>query len=153
MNFASQQTGRVLNQAVGMLCLVLLAGAAQARESQDLEAHLCKLTSRAATGTTTRQVRSVRIEAGSADGTCSVYYSKGATTELMGSHRAVSACRAIARTIRSNLEASRWSCRAVASSRSLLSAELSRTELAPAPSAEMAIGSQPSSGAQGTQRR
>lgn len=65
-----------------------------------------------------KDVRTIRIlPEGQTTDKCMITYSKGASEEVVGTHRSASSCSSILKNIQYNLEASKWSCRSVPSAR------------------------------------
>lgn len=76
-----------------------------------------------------KDVRTIRILSDRADSdACNVTYSRGSAEQLVGSKRELGGCRSILKSIQSNLEASKWSCRSVQTARVVTSGEVSSAQ-------------------------
>jgi hypothetical protein len=98
------------------LSLVSVAQMATAQAATDQKANefvLCKHQ---------KDVRTIRVMPTDKD-SCAITYTKRGLDEVVGSSRSANACHSILKSIKGNLEASKWSCRSVRSASTTTSSE------------------------------
>ena len=73
-----------------------------------------------------KNVRTIRILPEIKDDNCTITYSKGGAEEVVGANRSYKTCQSILKSIQTNLEAAKWSCRHVGMAHLSTSSEISK---------------------------